>query len=78
MPYNQRYSTIDRYGCIDSDGDGYSDPDASWTVANGSDAFVLDQPSGQTKMVTDMVTMHPEIMRIIAQLCMVLHPWLAY
>ena len=35
-------STIDRYGCIDSDGDGYSDPDASWTVANGSDAFVLD------------------------------------
>ncbi|MDE0857749.1 MAG: hypothetical protein OSA38_04190, partial [Candidatus Poseidoniaceae archaeon] len=35
-------STIDRIGCPDTDGDGYSDPDASWTVANGSDAFKTD------------------------------------
>ena len=32
-------STIDRFGCTDSDGDGYSDGDAQWTTINGSDAF---------------------------------------
>ena len=32
-------STQDRLGCIDSDGDGYSDGDAQWTLINGSDAF---------------------------------------
>ena len=31
-------STIDRLGCLDTDGDGYSDPDAEWTVADGADA----------------------------------------
>ena len=36
-------STIDRTGCLDSDGDGYSNPDLSWTVAaNGADAFILE------------------------------------
>ena len=29
----------DRFGCIDSDGDGYSDGDAGWTSAQGADAF---------------------------------------
>ena len=24
------------------DGDGYSDPDGSWTTANGADAFISD------------------------------------
>lgn len=33
-------STEDRTGCPDSDGDGWSDPDADWTVADGADAFV--------------------------------------
>ena len=32
-------STNDREGCPDSDGDGYSNPDATWTVNNGADAF---------------------------------------
>jgi hypothetical protein len=32
-------STIDRIGCVDADGDGYSDGDLNWTVVNGSDAF---------------------------------------
>ena len=32
-------STFDRIGCLDSDGDGYSDGDLNWTVDNGSDAF---------------------------------------
>lgn len=32
-------STEDRHGCLDSDEDGWSDPDADWTVADGADAF---------------------------------------
>ena len=32
-------STEDRVGCLDSDGDGWSDPDASWNESNGADAF---------------------------------------
>ena len=32
-------STIDRAGCPDSDGDGYSNPDGVWLVSNGADAF---------------------------------------
>jgi len=31
-------STVDRFGCADSDGDGLSDPDSNWTVTNGADA----------------------------------------
>ena len=34
-------STVDRLGCVDSDGDGYSDPDpnTNWLPAQGADAF---------------------------------------
>ena len=32
-------STNDREGCPDSDGDGYSNPDATWTANEGADAF---------------------------------------
>ncbi|MDP6855948.1 MAG: hypothetical protein QGH13_00275 [Candidatus Thalassarchaeaceae archaeon] len=32
-------STFDRLGCLDSDGDGYSDPDSNWTAYQGADAF---------------------------------------
>ena len=35
-------STFDRFGCIDSDGDGYSDGDAQWNTSDGSDAFPLE------------------------------------
>ncbi|MGB1587770.1 MAG: thrombospondin type 3 repeat-containing protein [Poseidonia sp.] len=35
-------STFDRLGCADSDGDGYSDPEISWTPADGADAFMAD------------------------------------
>jgi len=35
-------STVDRYGCADTDGDGYSNPDSGWTVAQGADAFPTD------------------------------------
>ena len=36
-------STIDRYGCIDSDGDGYSNPYGQHTVQDGADAFPNDE-----------------------------------
>ena len=38
-------STYDRLGCLDTDGDGYSDPDANWpakTDCYGADAFPTD------------------------------------
>ena len=35
-------SRFDRYGCYDSDYDGYSNPDAEWTVEDGADAFPFD------------------------------------
>ena len=35
-------STVDRFGCIDSDGDGRSDPDSGWGLADGADAFIDD------------------------------------
>ncbi len=38
-------STFDRKGCLDSDGDGWSNPDENWTTANGADAF----PSEKTQ-----------------------------
>jgi hypothetical protein len=40
------YSSEDRYGCIDSDGDGWSDADSgNWSVAQGADAL----PSNPTQ-----------------------------
>lgn len=35
-------STADRLGCPDGDGDGYSDPEVSWTPLQGADAFMAD------------------------------------
>ena len=35
-------STADRFGCVDSDGDGYSDPDEFWTLSSGADAFIAE------------------------------------
>ena len=36
------YSTQDRLGCPDTDGDGYSDPDSLWTIDDGADAYPND------------------------------------
>ncbi len=33
-------SKIDRLGCLDSDGDGWSDPDENWNINFGADAFI--------------------------------------
>ena len=30
-------SRFDRNGCVDSDGDGYSDPSSTWTITKGAD-----------------------------------------
>ena len=35
-------STVDRYGCVDADGDGYSTPTQDWGVDSGADAFASD------------------------------------
>ena len=35
-------STQDRIGCLDSDGDGWSDSDMNWNNANGADAYPFD------------------------------------
>ncbi len=35
-------SVLDRYGCPDTDTDGYSSADMSWTVEDGADAFPDD------------------------------------
>lgn len=34
-------STLDRIGCFDQDGDGYSDADIDWNISDGADAFPL-------------------------------------
>ena len=41
-PGVEGYSTQDRQGCPDSDGDGYSDSDDSWTYTDGADVFPND------------------------------------
>lgn len=35
-------STLDRRGCKDTDGDGWSDETVSWSLADGADAFQYD------------------------------------
>ncbi|MGB0594360.1 MAG: thrombospondin type 3 repeat-containing protein [Poseidonia sp.] len=35
-------STLDRLGCLDTDSDGYSDPDSMWDTESGADAFTDD------------------------------------
>ena len=35
-------STLDRLGCLDTDSDGYSDPDSMWNAESGADAFIDD------------------------------------
>ena len=35
-------SSIDRKGCVDTDGDGYSDSTFNWTIAQGADMFIND------------------------------------
>ena len=38
----QGFSNQDRFGCPDTDGDGYSDADGGWTIANGADEWPND------------------------------------
>lgn len=41
-PNDPGSSSEDRQGCLDSDGDGWSDPDDLWLISNGADAFPND------------------------------------
>ena len=43
-PFFYGNSSKDRLGCVDSDGDGYSDPDSTWSAFLGADAFI-DEPT---------------------------------
>jgi hypothetical protein len=38
-PQQNGFSTIDRFGCLDSDQDGYSNPTSDWGIADGADAL---------------------------------------
>ena len=40
--YWNRIPNQDRFGCPDTDGDGYSDADGGWTIANGADEWPND------------------------------------
>ena len=41
-PLQDGTSTADRFGCPDSDGDGWSNPTGTWTTDDGADAFALE------------------------------------
>ena len=41
-PHIIGYSSEDRPGCPDADGDGWSDGDSNWTIDNGADPFPND------------------------------------
>mgnify|MGYP006259951129 FL=1 len=41
-PFIRGTSSSDRFGCVDTDLDTFSDGDENWTIANGSDAFPLE------------------------------------
>ncbi len=41
-PAEAGFSTLDRFGCLDSDFDGYSNADESFTYVDGADAFPND------------------------------------
>ncbi|MGB0515944.1 MAG: hypothetical protein ACPGKR_03250 [Poseidonia sp.] len=41
-PFIRGTSFSDRFGCVDTDLDSYSDGDENWTIDNGSDAFPLE------------------------------------
>ena len=48
-------STIDRVGCLDSDGDGYSNPSENWTREMGADSFP-DDPRAWSDLDNDGFT----------------------
>jgi hypothetical protein len=53
-------STHDRHGCIDSDGDGYSDPDDTWNTSMGADAFP-DRPDAWSDLDGDLFADQPNL-----------------
>lgn len=41
-PYVPGPSIYDRFGCPDTDGDGFSDPSENWNIADGADQFISE------------------------------------
>ncbi len=41
-PLTPGTSTVDRFGCPDSDGDGFSNPDSTWNTTDGGDRYEDD------------------------------------
>ena len=63
-PFIRGTSFSDRYGCVDTDLDSYSDGDENWTVENGSDAFLWNQRSGWTPIETAGATTRPSALNL--------------
>ena len=55
-PNTPGQSKEDRRGCVDTDGDGYSNIDEFWTRFSGGDVYPEDQPNGLTQMAMVMAT----------------------
>lgn len=53
-------SIYDRTGCLDTDGDGYSDPDSSWNETMGADAFP-DRKEAWSDMDGDLFADQPNL-----------------
>ncbi|RZD49335.1 MAG: hypothetical protein CXT67_10095 [Methanobacteriota archaeon] len=64
-------STIDRIGCPDTDGDGYSDVDSGWNTSDGADAFKTD-PTQWAEII------RLETLPMIAQQNLVIHGRIAH
>jgi PKD repeat protein len=47
-------STLDRWGCPDGDGDGWSDPDSNWTISDGADNCVNLPNANQSDYDSDL------------------------
>ena len=70
-PGVEGYSSIDRQGCPDSDGDGYSDSDDGWTYADGADVFQMMTLNGAILIQTDTEMKRTVMMEIAAQMSLV-------
>ena len=61
-------STVDRLGCEDTDGDGYSDPDpnTNWLPEQGADAFP-NEPTQWADQDHSMATIQPVTVQMTAR-----------
>ena len=77
-PTQNGFSKYDRYGCTDSDLDGYSNPDESFGVNQGADACQHKAPNGLTKTVMDLEILRPACSPMLARGNLVIPPGLGF